>query len=497
MTSLWLDRARDIDAAGIDTDDFEPDADYDVVIAGAGLTGLVTALLFARAGLSVCVLEARFVGAAATGNTTGKLSLLQGSHLSGIVRHTAKKNAQAYVEGNREGMEWLLRYCAEHGVPVQRRDAVSYAGTPAGRARVEEEYQAGRMLGLDVTRDPLLDVPFAAHGAVRLANQAQFDPMDVLAALAADIRRHGGRIVEGARVQGVRASNPAVVRTSLGTVRGRRVVLATGTPMLDRGLYFLKEEALRSYVLAFRVPGELPRDMYLSVDRPTRSVRTAPDGDGELLLVGGEGHRVGRELSPLARVNALTWWAQHTFPGAERTHAWSAQDYSSASGVPFVGWLPRGRGRVFFASGYDKWGMTNAVAASLTLAADVLGGHLPWAQTLGRRMTTARDVGTFLGANAATAVAAARGYLGAYIYPKPQVPPREGAGYVTHDGLRPVGVSTVDGYTCGVSAMCPHLGGLVTWNDAEHSWDCPLHGSRFEASGEALEGPAVRGLRAS
>ncbi|MCU1529969.1 MAG: FAD-dependent oxidoreductase, partial [Frondihabitans sp.] len=187
MTSLWLDTARTID-----TDSFAPDARYDVVVAGAGLTGLLSGLLFARAGLRVAILEARFVGAAASGNTTAKLSLLQGTRLSEILRHSTLATARAYVEGNREGMMWLLRYCEEHGVPVQQRDAFSYAASPDGIARVDEEYRAGVALGLDVTRESSLDVPFPAYGAVGLAGQAQFDPMDVLRALATDVRGHGG-----------------------------------------------------------------------------------------------------------------------------------------------------------------------------------------------------------------------------------------------------------------------------------------------------------------
>jgi glycine/D-amino acid oxidase-like deaminating enzyme/nitrite reductase/ring-hydroxylating ferredoxin subunit len=496
MTSLWLDRTP-----GIDTDAFEPDAQYDLVIAGAGLTGLTTGLLFARAGMRVAILESRYVGAAATGNTTAKLSLLQGRHLSSMLRHTNVKTGRAYVDGNREGMEWILRYCAEHGVPVQRRDAYSYAGTPDGVDRVEEELRASSALGLDVTREYALDLPFPAFGAVRLADQAQFNPMDVLATLADDFRSHGGKIISEVRVLGVRPSNPAVVRTNRGTVFADKVVLATGTPFMDRGLYFAKTEAIRSYGLAFRVPGHaspggqpLPTGMYLSVDEPARSVRTTPwDGD-ELLLVGGNGHPVGRAPSSLRLVDDLTHWAERYFPGAERTHSWSAQDYRSASGIPFVGWLPRARKNVYFATGYDKWGMTNAVAASLTLAADLLGGNLPWSQKLHRRVTTPADAGAFIGANAAVAVAAVTGYLRSYREPKPTAPPLEGSGVNTHDGIHPVGISTVDGQTCTVSTVCPHLYGVVSWNDSEHTWDCPLHGSRFTATGEPLEGPTTRGL---
>jgi len=490
MTSLWLDRALPCD-----TDPFEPDARYDIVVAGAGLTGLVTALLFARSGLRVAVLEARRVGAVTTGNTTAKLSLLQGSHLSDILRHTTVATARAYLEGNREGASWLLRYCAEHEVRVERRDAVSYAATPGGVPRLEEEFRAGRLLGLDTTYERALDTPFPNHGGVRLADQAQFDPMDVLAALCDDLRSRGGIVVERTRVLRVRASSPVRIATDRGEVQADRLVLATGVPFLDRGLYFAKTEALRSYAIALRTPAELPREMFLSVDAPTRSVRTAADAGGELLLVGGNGHPVGRDPSPAARSAELEEWAGRYFPGAVATHRWSAQDYRSAGRIPFVGWLPRGRGRVFMATGFDKWGMSNAVTAAITLSADVLGGHLPWARKLHRRVTTPRDAGAFLGANAAVGVAAVRGYAGAWRRREPGPAPGEGEGIVAHRGVRPVAVSTVDGSRCTLSAVCPHLYGVVSWNDAERSWDCPLHGSRFTATGEPLEGPAVTGLR--
>ncbi|WP_349898422.1 FAD-dependent oxidoreductase [Parafrigoribacterium soli] len=489
MTSLWLDTAQPID-----TDQFVPNSEYDVVVAGAGLTGLVTGLLFARAGMRVAILEARTVGAVTTGNTTAKLSLLQGKHLSEMMRHTSLGTGKAYVDANREGMEWLLRYCADHDIPVQHRDAYSYASTEDGLARVDEEYRASSSLGLDVSRVGPVDAPFPSFGAVRLKNQAQFNPMDALAALARDFRHHGGVLCEGVRVNRVQSGKPVQLGTTKGPVSAKYLILATGTPFLDRGLYFAKQEAQRSYALAFRVPGELPEGMYLSVDQPTRSVRTTPAGGAEHLVVGGNGHTVGRAASPLELVNDLTRWTEHYFPGAERTHSWSAQDYRPAGRVPFVGWLPRGRGHIYFATGFDKWGMANSVAASLTLAADILGGHLPWATKLHHRITTPADAGSFIGANAAVLVAAARGYLNAWSSPSPARPPSEGRGVVTHSGIRPTGVSTVDGKTCSVSAVCPHLGGVLSWNDAETSWDCPLHGSRFTADGTLLEGPAKHGL---
>ncbi|GGF25064.1 FAD-dependent oxidoreductase [Subtercola lobariae] len=498
MTSLWLDSPRDQVS-----DEFVDGATYDDVVVGAGLTGLVTALLLARAGKKVAVLESRFIGAVATGNTSAKLSLLQGIQLQKIKRHTYQAITQAYVDGNRAAQEWLLEYLESRDVPVQFRDAISYAGTPEGTETVEREFRVARSVGLDVKLRAELDVPFATFGAVVLANQAQFDPVQVLEALAADVRELGGVIVEGARVTGVTAgprSQPARVRTAAGELFAKHVLLTTGTPILDRGLYFAKLKPLRSYVTSYAVPGVIPEAMYLSVDSPSRSLRTAPSGDGkhasEQLLVGGNGHPVGRASSTQARVDDLQEWTERYFPGARLTHSWSAQDYETPHGVPFVGYLPRGRGAIYLATGYDKWGMTNAVSASLTLVSDIYGGSPDWATALHHRATLPAAMGAGLGNGAAVGWWAAKGWAGALLGPRVDALPRpaERQGLIGRAGILPVGVSTVNSASCAVSGVCPHLGGVLTWNDAETSWDCPLHGSRFSATGELLEGPATRDL---
>ena len=494
MTSLWLDNADPIP-----TDPFEPDAHYDVAVVGAGITGLTTALVLARSGMRVAVIEARTVGAVTTGNTTGKVSLLQGSVLSQIKRHNTDRVLCAYVDSNTAGQGWLLDYLRERGVPYDLRDAFTYSTTADGADVLDAELEAARIAGLRVSEDAG-ELPYPVTGMLRLPDQAQVNPVEVLRALAADVRALGGVILGGERVTDVSASDPAVITSTSGRTTAGKVVLATGTPILDRGLYFAKLEPLRSYLTAFAVPGETPRGMYLSVDAPTRSLRTASAPDGrELLLVGGNGHPAGRADSPAELVADLTVWAETVFPGAERTHWWAAQDYRAAGMVPFVGWLPRGRGRVFLATGFNKWGLANAVAAAISLTADLTGTEEPeWARVLHHRVTHPIDLATGVGFNAAVGKEIVTNWTAAE-FSGPAIgahtpPPAEGAGIVGRRGLHPVAVSTVDGRTCALSAVCTHLGGVVRWNDAELSWDCPLHGSRYAADGSVLEGPTTHPL---
>lgn len=493
MDSIWYATRPAVPPAA---DPFPEGAQLDTVIAGAGLTGLVTAVLLARAGQRVAVVEARRVGAVTTGHTTGKLSLLQGLALSGIATHHSAEVVAAYVTGNREGQAWLRRFMDERAVPYQQRDAYTYVTSDDGVERLRREFAVEREAGLAVEWTDETELPFGVRGTIRLADQAQLHPLLVLDALLAELAERGGALVEDCRVTDADARRRVVVTTERGRLAADRLVLATGTPFLDRGGYFAKLTAHRSYVTTFRVPGPIPQGMYLSADEPTRSLRTVPAGDGEQLMVGGNGHVAGRFEPPTqAHLDDLRRWTTELFPGAVQTHAWSAQDYRSVNRVPFVGLLPRGGGSIYVATGYDKWGMTNATAAGLRLSAEILGGSMPWADELGRRVTKpAGLVGAVLD-NAQTAVEAAAGWVGAELRALPDEPPAHGEGQVGRgaDG-RPQAVSTVDGVTCALSAVCTHLGGIVRWNDAERSWDCPLHGSRFAADGTVLEGPAVADL---
>jgi glycine/D-amino acid oxidase-like deaminating enzyme/nitrite reductase/ring-hydroxylating ferredoxin subunit len=491
MTSVWMDRP--------DLPVFGPPpagAAYDVVVAGAGLTGMVTALLLARSGCRVAVLEARHLGAGTTGHTTAKISLLQGTRLSQIASKQPDDILRAYVEANSEGQQWLLRYCDDHDVAVQRRPAYTYATTDRGESAAHAELDACHTAGVDALWSDTVELPFPTRGAVRLDDQAQLDPMDLMIALVDDVQHHGGVVFDSTRVTSVPLGSESTITTNRGSVSAPQLVLATGIPVLDRGAYFARLQPLRSYALAFQVAeSSTPKGMYLSSDAQTRSLRSLPRDGTELLLVGGNGHTVGRRSPTSERVEDLTSWTREQFPGARVTHSWSAQDYASIDTLPYVGSLTPGSDRCFVATGYDKWGMTNAVAAGLALSSRILGGSTEWAQALDSwRLRELGGLPSAARLNADVALHLAQGWLRTAVGSGQPRIPDEGQGHVERDGRRPVAVCTVDGMTRRYSAVCPHLGGILSWNDAEQSWDCPLHGSRFSAGGELLEGPATAGL---
>lgn len=471
----------------------------DVVVVGAGFTGLITALLLAQAGRSVAVLEAREVGAGASGSTTAKTTLLQGTRLSELAKTHDRQLAADYLQTNRFGQDWLQEFCQAQSVRTHSAGAFTFAATEPGVEQVRNEHELARELGLPTVLHEHLATPFPVHAAVELPGQFQLDPADLLSALSRAATEAGATITEQARVTGLSSQPTKVnVNTSAGELTAGQVVLATATPILDQRVTTMELVPRRSYLCAFDPPADaaIPDGMFRSVESPGVSLRTHLTDQSPRLLVGGYGHRTGESRSTIEQLARIERWTQEYFPGARRTHSWSAQDYHPVRMIPAVETLPWGKGRVHFAGGYSKWGMTAAPAASRQVADLVL--KRPQRITFGSPSAVGTVTATAklqFGAVAAEVSNLAHAATGDARGNGPDDSTTDDSGVnVSRQGLRPVGEAIVNDRPCRVSLVCPHMGGTLAWNDAEQSWDCPLHGSRFTAEGTLLEGPAVADL---
>ncbi len=465
---------------------------HEVLVVGAGITGLTTAVLLARRGVDVAVVDARRPGGGTTAKSTAKATLLHGTVGASIRAQHGPQAVAEYVAANRSGQDLIRQMCDDSGaVDVQIRDTWTYATSGKAAAAVAREHAAAREAGLPVGLAEPAELPFPTTAAVRLTGQLQINPVQYLAALLGELSALGVPVAWPHRVGRISADGDQLRATGAGglSTTARWVVLATLLPFPLRTLMFATTTAQRSYSLACRVDGPLPQGMYLDAGSPSRSLRTALSATGEeLLLVGGNGHPVGKRLPTSAHVEDLADWSREHFAVTDFTHRWSAQDYVSSDVLPQVGPSPLGPQGLLMAAGFGKWGITNGTAAAQILTGQILGEKPEWARVYAPRVTTGVSGWRRLAvSNAAVAADLAKGWL-----LEPGLSP---AGTGVRRGIpTPRAVSTVAGQRRTCSAVCTHLGGIVRWNDAESSWDCPLHGSRFAPDGEVLTGPAVEAL---
>jgi nitrite reductase/ring-hydroxylating ferredoxin subunit len=350
-----------------------------------------------------------------------------------------------------------------------------------------------RSIGLagELTRET--DLPFAVAGAIRVDDQAQFHPLEYLAGLAARIRGDGSHVFEETRATGVTTGEPCVVTTDMGRVLAAQVVVATQLPFLDRGLFFAKAHPQKSFAVSGEIDeARAPRGMYISIDDPTRSLRSAPSAEaGRHLIVGGESRRLGEEDDEQA-YRALEELMRAEF-GVEAERRWSAHDYVPVDGLPYIGRLRRGEPNVFVATGFAKWGLTKATIAARIITDAIVGRPNEAARLYdAQRVTPRASARSLVTENAHVA----RRLVGDRARPRPDgssLGPGEGA--IVREGHRHHAVYRDESGAAHVlSARCPHLGCLVAWNEADREWECPCHGSRFAGEGDLLQGPATTGL---
>jgi glycine/D-amino acid oxidase-like deaminating enzyme len=439
----------------------------DVVVVGAGITGLTTALLLLDGGASVVVLDAHPIAAGTTGSTTAKVTALHGLTYDRLLREQGEERARQYAEANQAAVGVVADLVARTGADCQleRRPAITYTADRARVAELEAEVAAAQRLGLPASFTTETGLPYEVAGAVRFDDQAQIHPRRYCRALAAAVVAAGGRIHESTRVTGVDERDGRVVAsTEWGhEVSGDHLVIATLLPFFDMGGFFAKAHPHRSYAMAVRVGGEVPQAMCYGVDSPSRSIRTLRFDDGaEGLVVGGNGHKVGTEPDTEGQYADLERWARATFDVQSVEARWSAQDYETVDGIPYIGRSPR-TSRVLVATGFKKWGMTGGTVAARLLADRIAGVHNPWAPVFdATRVDPGPSLKTFVQENLDV-----------------------GKHFVQHQVQRLTGKAR---------PTCTHLGCPLNWNPAESSWDCPCHGSRFDEAGAVLEGPATKPL---
>ncbi|MDQ3571990.1 MAG: FAD-dependent oxidoreductase [Actinomycetota bacterium] len=455
--SLWLDQRR--------PSAYPPLTGHvkaDVAVVGGGIVGAGTALFLATRGASVVLVEGRSIGGAVTGHSTAKVTALHEQSYSQISRHAGPEAARAYAALNLAGLELAGSLVKGHAIECGLEHAANYLYTEDDEAiaDVEAEGEAAEAAGLPVQLTSDTGLPFDVRIAVRLDDQIQLDSAALTWGIAKAAAGAGARLHEQSRVLSVSHGDPCHLELENGsTLEARDVVLATHMPVLDRGAFFARLHPQMSYAVAAEGV-DAPRGMYLGTGSRTRSIRSHVDASGaRRLIVGGEGHKVGHG-DGADSYSRLIDWARERFEVDAITHRWSAHDLMSPDGLPMIGPLGPPWPRILVGTGFSKWGIAAGLGTAELLTEMLVGAPDDSARTFNP---------TRLNIRATLPTVAKEGFdTGIHLLRRLQ-PGQD-------------------------NPRCTHLGCVLNWNSGDSTWDCPCHGSRFDASGAVLNGPATKPL---
>lgn len=427
MKSVWTTHGEEKRFASL-----ENNIHTDVLIIGGGITGILCAHMLKNAGVECVLAEADRLCNGITQNTTAKITLGHGLVYDKLIKRYGEEKARLYLQANCRAGERYARLCREMDCDYEKQD--SYVYSLDDRNKIAREIKALNRLGAKAAFSDAPQLPFSVAGAVRVEGQAQFHPLKFAYQLAKDLL-----VYENTKVVEV---SPHKAVTPRGEIRCQKMIIATHFPMINKhGGYFLKLHQHRSYVLALEGAPQVD-GMYVDEADTGLSFRHY----GRLLLLGGGGHRTGKSggcWQELERV-AKTYYPHATIVGR-----WATQDCMTLDRVPYIGPYSNRTPDLFVATGFNKWGMTSAMVAAGILCDLVRGKSNPYAEVF----------------------APSRSML--------------------HPQLAVNAFESMVGLLTPTAPRCPHLGCALKYNPAEHSWDCPCHGSRFTEAGELINNPAT------
>ena len=408
----------------------EQDTKTDVLVIGGGMAGVLCAYMLEQAGMDYMLVEADALCNGVTKGTTAKITAQHGLVYHKLLKRFGLQSARLYLQANQRAVEKYERLCAEIECDFQRQDNYVYSRDPY---KLEQEMQALEQLGAPAALVHSTPLTFPVAGAVRFEGQGQFHPLKFVAGLAP-----GLRIYEHTKVLELK---PGEAVTAGGMIRANKIIVATHFPMLNKhGSYFLKLHQHRSYVLALK-NAPVFEGMYVDDEQTGLSFRRY----GELLLLGGGGHRTGKQGGGWRE---LEEFVRRHWPRARVTDRWATQDCITLDDMPYIGRYSHRAQGLYVATGFNKWGMTSSMVAAQVLTDLVQRKQSSYEQLFSPSRSVLHPQ---LAANIAQAA---------------------------------VGLLTP-------GPRCPHMGCVLKYNREEHSWDCPCHGSRFSRNGELIDNPAV------
>lgn len=407
------------------------DISTDVLVIGGGIAGILTTYYLHQSGVRCVLLEKERICSGVTQNTTAKITAQHGLLYHKLLKSGGEEAARKYWVMNQAALERYRTLTKGIDCDFEQKDNFVYSLDDW--EKLEDELEALQKIGCPAEFCQRLPLPIKTVGAVKVPDQAQFNPLKFLSVIAKDLPVYEHTFVREM------IGNTAV--TDHGRVKAERVVVTTHFPFLNKhGSYFLKLYQHRSYVIALEGAQQVD-GMYVDENRKGLSFRNY----GNLLLLGGGGHRTGKKGGNWEELRAF---AREHYPTAEERYHWAAQDCMSLDDIPYIGQYSRNTPGLYVASGFNKWGMTGSMTAAMLLCDRIMGQKNDCADVFDP----------------------SRSIL------KPQ--------------LLVNGLEATKNLLTPAKKRCPHLGCALKWNAAEHSWDCPCHGSRFAANGKVLDNPA-------
>lgn len=468
----------------------------DVAIVGGGITGISAAYMLRKRGLSVVVLEAGRVGEGSTGSSTGNLYVPNARFRTILSKHKLE-GLEAVVMSRAAAMTFIEDRINEFNIECGYRRVPMYYFTPWKREvdEIRNERMAIQKGGIIASDLVPPDFPFPVFACTTIEMQAQFNPLQYVKKLAAELNGPECVIHEKTKVLKITDGEPCLVETTKGVVTARHVIQATHTP---KGIYAVHAmmEVYREYAVALRIKGDLPPDAiyWMNEGNQKYSIRTYSNETGSWLIVLDDSHSVGTKEKTGKSFKKIEKFIRSFFDVEEVSYMWAAQNYSSADSLPYIGTGPTEK-NVYIATGFAADGLTYGTAAAMIVTDLITGVGNPWAQYFDpKRLTIAASAKNAIKENLAVLSHLVKDYIFTG-KEKKLVYVRRGKGKVVEiSGRKAAAYRDEEGRFHIVDAVCPHMGCIVHWNSAEKSWDCPCHGSRFTIDGKVLEGPAINDL---